>query len=450
MKHQNFYKELRRLINPAIDEQGRKWLNLGIQEQELVGRLKDQAERYKSLPTLTQVMNEELKRILPAYRESLKTTQDRSIYKDILRFIPNQEKNEESLVLNNLKAYIIKHEIEKEYVEIREFRKRCLSIEEDQGVSKETIVQTYPQIHLIQFVKHLHNDVFFYSSSYRYFESFTRLFLTVVGDEEITHGRGLCRKLRPADLEKLIQLLIYSNRRLTVEQRRSLGLDEVNKLLIHDLKTSNLKVSNRELFTLLQLSLTAVGTSSQASMSSQASTSDQTDTGDHADASAMISQLYGNFKASSAFEKDAEFFTNFLTYAVQNDTTPRDTTLVNRIVSDLIDAAVVPDRALLVTLFRASLLLDSLPMTELVALYLLDRFVLDMRTLSILASGYRSSPDHIATPIMSAVLELCSKIGQENVVPKNFSDSFQMKILDHLMEKRPGPAHPTGLLFHEG
>jgi hypothetical protein len=401
MKHKTLYKNLQTILNHNVESGELSHTSLSKHwnfQNEIGDKLQEQMKYLGNLPTLNEAVDKRLETLIPKYSHVLDSTNPDSVQSLMSRYLPKEEGSMKNIQINNLRAYLIKYDIQGEYLNLKKFRESILSVKLDEQ-EDEILVNTYTHINIIQFVKILYDNTFLYSSPYNYYERFVKLFNNVVGDESITKGRGFCKKLRPADLEKLIQILIYSNKFLKVEEVIKLKLYDVNKTLINDLKISGLKLSNKELFSLLQLTF-----QNNENPSSQISEN--------------IEVLYDNFMSSKTFEKNDDFFKKFLQYNFTlsyDDTNLMNEPLTKRVINDILDYNITPDRYLLKLLLKYSWTVGNVKMIELIVQFLLQNYAMDKETLQMIQSS----------------------LDQQNLIPviqglSQVKDTLELRLYDHI------------------
>lgn len=420
----------RELIAAGLAKEGP---SAGISPNEIYSKLETQLKNYKRLPSLTQSVNSRLHQLLPQYSHLLESTRDGSVQGLMAKYMSPKKGVFNDIKINNLKAYLIKHEIQHEYIAIRTYRKEAISVQENADVSMEYKVQTYGTKNMIQFVKLLHDDVFFHSSHYNYYKRFIKIFHSVLNDVEITKGNGFCRKLRPVDLEKLIQLLIYSNTKLTLAEREELKLNNTCTQLITDLKRSDLKLSNKELFSLLEL--TFIESKKPYNKSSTTS----------------VRNLYDNFMTSETFEKNLDFFKSFISYNISlstNNNAIYDLDFTTTIFEDLMKLNMKLDRTTFKYMLKYAWLTEDYDMIELLQHHILCHQCLDHETLAMMFLN------EIPESNKSELLEVANSIHKMYTLTThtgtgNFPaiDSFQLRLLDHLLTKENN--HVPGFVFQQ-
>lgn len=381
-------------------------------------KLSNQIKNYKKLPSLNELINNKLEQLLPFYSNNLDTCKEDSINNYLFKFIDNNKKYEieKSIKLNNLKSYIIKNEIFKEYFEIKEFRKNQISINLNLNYSNELIVNSYINLNLIQFVKLLNDEIFLNSSYFNYYKRFSKLFFNLINEND--NNFKLCNKLRPYDLEKLIQILIYSNKKLTNNERIKLKLDEINRILLKDLQESKLKLSNKEMFSLLQLTFQ--------------NTKDFNN----------IINLYNKFLLSENVNKNEDFFKNFLNVNISLGF--KNNKLLNKeftkqIIIDLINNNCLIDRYILKYLLKFSWLIKDIKLSKILILYLIENYSLDNETFNMIIQTLLIYDFEKETNLVKNLFNLNLEINKfeikSNKEDKIEIDRFNIRLLDHLMEK---------------
>lgn len=411
-------KSLANLLRESLfKQQQRKQLSQSNLD-EIFTKLENQLNVYHKLPSLTQKINHRLMALLPKYNEVLDTTKSDGIQRIAMKFMPKNNQLLDHLKIDNLKAYIIKHELQNEYISIRSLRKSSISIDEDPEISMEYTVQTYGITKMIQFAKLLNDDVFFHSSYVNYYKRLIKLFSSIVSDENISKGRGFCRKLRPEDLEKLIKFFIYSNVKLTLNERKELNLSKANNLLIADLKKSGLKLTNKELFSLLELSFI-----------------ESKDSEDSANSTVRL--LYKNFKNSSTVEKSTEFFKSFLNYNMSlssNDPTIYDKEFVHEIIEDLLDSNVTSERSILKYILKYGSLIKDGDLVDAINQFIIQSYCLDNYTLEFMNSASSNIDSNSDTQkFINELYSLYTAKTTARRIPE--IDMFQLRLLDHLLMK---------------
>lgn len=402
--------------------------------QQFIGnKLNGQLDRYRELPTLGEIIEEKLEQLFPLYAGLLDTGKEDSVQSHMLRFMaPNYNGSAaRTAKLNNLRAHIIKHEIHGEYFEVSEFRRSQLSITTDAAVSSEMLVHTYTDHNMIQFAKLLHDETYLNSSYYNYYRRLSRLFFRIVGKDS-----RLSKKLRPADLERLIQLLLYSNKKLSTEERLELRLDRLNNVLLNDLQESGLKLSNKEMFALLQLTFRKAGTDS-----------------------ANVEMLYDKFMASDKFDKNGDFFKAFLNFNMSlrfSNERLAAAQFCRRIILDLVQSAddvsasaTIIDRFLLKYLLKYSWLVHDPELTRLVTTHILEHYALDVETFNMIFAGVLKHDPGLHSPVLDQLLQInlkhtllllspspaLSTMSRVSPPPTTETERFDMRLLDHLLEK---------------
>lgn len=420
------YKQLLGVLDAAGPAKSRLFTNWNF--HDLIGnKMLQQIKTYNQLPTLSESIDQRLEKLLPRYANELDTSNADSVHSLMLKFMdnnnPNKEASFQTAQVNNLRAYIIKYEIQKEYMDIRKFREGVLSVKTDDDDSdydnKELLVNTYTNINMIQFVRLLHDNTFFYSSPYNYYSRFAKLFNIIVNDETVTKAHGLCKKLRPADVEKLIQRLIYCGKVLSDSEQLQLKMNDVNKTLIGDLRTSRLKLSNKELFSLLQLSF-----------------KNSTSLDD-------LKFLYDNFLSSETFQQNDDFFKHFLEYNISlalDTNIIRDEEFTKRIISDLARTEIKPDRYMLKYLLKYSWIVQNDAMTDVLLNYLFENYAMDKDILQHIGksvSVYNDSQYQSITNVIDTVVSHTD----------NTQDPFLLRLFDHVDDLLGNqPAYP-GIIF---
>ena len=399
-------------------------------------KLEHQVERQKNLPTLNALVDSRLEQLLPLYAHLLDTGKDDSVHGHMLKFMAPSSGGgggRRAAKLNNLKAHIIKYEIHREYFEVSEFRRSKLSITVDPEVSSEMLVHTYTDKDLIQFVKLLHDETFLNSSYYNYYRRFSRLFFNIVegGNGESGANAMLSRKLRPTDLERMLQQLLYSNKRLRTEERLELRLDEMNIILLNDLQEAGLKLSNKEMFALLQLTFRKTVDLRNVKM------------------------LYEKFMGSDKFDKNGDFFKAFLNFNMSlgfSNERMASAEFCRKVILDLVrsdDVAI--DRHLLKYLLKYSWIVHDGQMTRLVATYLLEHYAVDVETFNMIFVGVlrHDTSSNTVSPVLEQLLNInlkhtmrVSSLASSSSVasriappPVTEAERFNMRLLDHLLEK---------------
>lgn len=404
-------------------------------KQFIGDKLERQVERQKKLPTLNALVENRLEQLLPLYAHLLDTGKDDSVHGHMLKFMgrgSGSGDGSRDAKLKNLKAHIIKYEIHREYFEVSEFRRSQLSITVDPTVSSEMLVHTYTDKDLVHFVKLLHDETFLNSSYYNYYRRFSRLFFNLVeGSNEPGSNARLSRKLRPADLERLLQHLLYSNKRLRTEERLELRLDEMNNILLNDLQEAGLKLSNKEMFALLQLTFRKTVDLRNVEM------------------------LYDKFMASDKFDKNNDFFKTFLNFNMSlgfSNERMASTKFCRKVILDLVQSdGVDVDRHLLKYLLKYSWLVHDGELTRLVATYLLKHYALDVETFNMIFVGVfrQDMSSNTVSPALEQLLNInlkhtmrVSSLATSSSVasriappPITEAERFNMRLLDHLLEK---------------
>lgn len=397
---------------------------------EAFAKLEKQLKNYHRLPSLNQIIDKKLYNLVDEYSVFLETTKADNVQSLMMKFMPQNNQIINNIKLNNLKAHIIKHEIQREYISIRSLRKSSISIDEDSDISMEYTVQTYLTKNMIEFVKLLHDDAFFHSSHINYYRRFMKLFQSVVNDNNISKGHGFCRKLRPVDLEKLIQLLIYSNSKLTLKERQDLKLSKINTLLITDLKNSDLKLSNKELFSLLELSFIESRDPKNKS-------------------TATVQALYESFKNGHGVEKGTDFFKSFLNYNLSlsiNDSTIYDKEFTTIIIEDILNHKSNIDRGTLKYMLKYAGITENHDMSDVVNNHILNQYSLDKDTLNMMQFSLpRTECKSDVLKFVNEINYMYTALTKTRRIPE--IDSFQLRLLDHLLAKEGGAV--PGFIFQQ-
>ncbi|TID23922.1 hypothetical protein CANINC_003083 [Pichia inconspicua] len=386
---------------------------------KIFAKLEKQLIVYQKLPSITQTINYKLSKLLPLYNDVLDTTKSDGLQRMAMKFMPQNKQYIESLKTDNLRAYIIKHEIQDEYLSIRSARKKTISIDEAPEISMEYTVHTYGTTQLIQFAKLLNDDVFFHSSHKLFYKRLIKIFSSLVNNETITKGHGFCRKLRPEDLEKLIKFFIYSNVQLSLKERKELNLSKANNLLITDLRKSGLKLSNKELFALLELSFIESKESLKTSLTT-------------------VRTLYKNFKESPNVEKGTDFFKTFLNFNLSlslEDSVIYDEEFVIEILEDILEKDIVLDRSILKYMLKFGGLTGDKELVDSVNILIIQNYCLDKHTLEFMNTATQMIDSHISD-IQHLIKKICSMYTEKTSnKPVSEVDAFQLRLLDHLLRK---------------
>ncbi|GMM48599.1 hypothetical protein DAPK24_051970 [Pichia kluyveri] len=403
---------------------------------------------YINLPNLNTYLNNKLLNLLPKYEHSLFSVDNNNnqqqkklfLYNQMSKFYSKEEVEGDEILnsnsnsnsnsisisqINHLKAHIIKHEIHSNYFQIRNHRLNELSIIKDPLFSNELLVHTYCDVELIHFIKLLNNDSFL-------------------------HSKGICSKLRPSDLEKLIQLFIYSNKALNVKERQKLKINDIINNIIQDLKNSNLKLSNKELFTLLQFTL-------KKNLINDEKNNENTDSGDSGDSN--IIKLYDNFINSTTFEKDSDFFINFLRLNISlsfgnNKITSK--TFVEKILKDIVKYNVPIDRLMLKYILKFASIEKNSILSKIIIQHILETYPLDSETFTMVHLAISKLRGEEESKLLNKLTKLNNehdKLIKKFPSPPSSSyeeTRFNTRILDHLIDKESDNiTDNNGFLYRE-
>lgn len=408
-KFSHFYRDVKRLLlkEPIVERDDGLFNNWKF--HDLIGdKLQRQSLSYNKLPSISEALKRKLSEIEPLYEDLLlQNEKERDYVSEFLEKIENNGKirNNEDSKLKKLTAYIFKNEIHKEYMEISKYRKDKLSIVLDPDVSDELLVHTYTDINILQFVKLLYDENFLYSSYFEYYKRFSKLFKKLQHNEESINV-NFCSKLRPADLERLIQILMYSNKFLNIKQRLNLKLNEINQYLLNGLQRSELKLSNKELFSLLQLTFKTTNDKS------------------------YVEKLYENFNSSANFEKNGDFFKNFLNFNISlsyQNCEIISVAFTKKIIMDLIKFNLEPDRYLLKYLLKYSWITGNVEMTQLIVNYIFENYSVDDETFNMIFISILKLDTELKSPILKQLLEI--NINQIDCLLQNHNNNSNLEIL---------------------
>lgn len=416
---------------------------------------------YINLPNLNTYLNNKLLNLLPKYEHSLFSVDDNNnqqqqeqqqkklfLYNQMSKFYSKEEVEGDEILnsnsnldsisisqINHLKAHIIKHEIHSNYFQIRNHRLNELSIIKDPLFSNELLVHTYCDVELIHFIKLINNDSFLHSSYFRYYEQICKHFNKILNNTKINKGKGICSKLRPSDLEKLIQLFIYSNKALNVKERQKLKINDIINNIIQDLKNSNLKLSNKELFTLLQFTL-------KKNLINDEKNNENTNSGDSGESN--IIKLYDNFINSTTFEKDSDFFINFLKLNISlsfgnNKITSK--TFVEKILKDIVKYNVPIDRLMLKYILKFASIEKNSILSQIIIQHILETYPLDSETFTMVHLAISKLRGEEESKLLNKLTKLNNE--HEKLIKKSPSPPsssyeetrFNTRILDHLIDK---------------
>lgn len=335
----------------------------------IIGKFETQLSQYEELPIVTQFVDIGLSRLIPQYSHIFDTTEDgESLAWHLGRFIKSKQDSERGKI-DHLKAYIIKYELNREYTEIRELREKLLSRIEDTQVSLERVVPTYTSISLIEFVKLLHDDVFLHSGQTKYYLRLCKMFTS------FSQVGGITGKLRPADVEKLIQRILYAEINFTEQQKNQVKLEHVKQLLMADLGKSGMKLSNKELFTLFDLN-------------------------DNVGAESM-NLVYEKFLHSDHVAKTSSFFKAYLRKVVSMN--GEETSIAKRVIEDAIEHEVVFDREFFELVVKHAQETGNIALQDVVSYCLLKEYTLCNHTLSIMQGTKYTS---LSSPLVTLLRRL--------------------------------------------